>query len=124
MKSIFEEEGLEQQGNAALEGLKQFMYMGTESLVLVIVSPVLHGLGEHFEAFEVDHNVIASPMMCTLSVQEKLCLIAMSLPAHYLCIQQVIVAFQVSEVLPLNRWKSMPKLISYCYRCCSSSYLN
>ncbi len=38
VNTIFEDEGLEHQGNAAMEGLKQFMYNGTDGLPLVVVS--------------------------------------------------------------------------------------
>ena len=82
MSAVFAEEGLEEQGNAALEGLKQFMYMGTDAIPLVVVSsPSVRDLGRS------DY---------WLSMQEKLCLITMSLPAHYLCIEQVILALEVS----------------------------
>lgn len=82
--SAFGEDGMEREGNAALECLKYFIVVGTETIHFVIVST--------------KSSCIAKKVSCisTNNSQQKMCLFAISLPAHYLCTEQVILALQVT----------------------------
>ena len=85
MSQVFGEDGLEHLGFASMKGLKQFMCTSTDTIHYVIVST---------ENFRSD-GLFDCLVYLMIRIQQKLCLLIMSLPAFYLCTEQVILAFQV-----------------------------